>query len=220
MTANATPEARYWARNKADIVCYNNHIYVRTENELLTKELETLFVHCKGEWFLETKTMKLLTHVLQKFGLELVRLGAFLVPKETIELTTVKASEFVFIHKNEIFSFKSDTRIREAFCYSKEDPDQFGLGYYDQETLLAICGANKNGKYTWEIGVEVFDQLHRNKGIATKLVREATKLIQQQATASLPVYGTAFSHTRSLNVAINSGFHYGWSELIIGNIER
>ena len=219
VTAGTNQQARYWARNKADIVCYNNLIYVRTENENLTKELETLFKECRGEWFLEIKNINLLTHVLQKFGLEITRLGAFLVPKNKIELQGTQELDVVLIDQPEIIFLKSDERIREAFCYSENDPDQFGLAYYDQEELLALCGVNKNGEFTWEIGVEIFDQEHRNKGIATKLVQDATTLIQQESNNRLPVYATAFSHTRSINVAINAGFKYGWTEIIIGAIE-
>lgn len=218
-TATTNQRARYWARNKADIVCYNNLIYVRTEEEALTKELETHFKECKGEWFLETKNIKLLNQILQKFGLEIVRFAAFLIPKEEIQMQKKQALNFVLINQAEIITFKNDERIQEAFCYSGNDPDQFGLAYYEQEELIALCGANKNGEYTWEIGVEVFDQIHRNKGLATKLVRDATQVIQQESLDILPVYGTAFSHTRSINVAINAGFKYGWTEVIIGAVE-
>jgi len=84
--------------------------------------------------------------------------------------------------------------------------------------LVAICGANKNGKYTWEIGIEILNQSYNKKGIATNLVKTLLSTIQKEQPNIIPVYSTSLSHIDSMNVAINSGCKVGWSEIIISEI--
>jgi len=66
LTSTSDSEARYWARNKADIVCFKNNIFVRTEIDSLTKELEKLYSDINAEWFLEMDNLYNLNNTLKK----------------------------------------------------------------------------------------------------------------------------------------------------------
>lgn len=216
VTNKSDLETRYWARDKGSIVCFNGNLFVRTENEALTQELQELYQDKNSDWFFEMDNLEKITTILKKYELKITRLAPFFVPKDKLELTVTNDSRFVFFNQEETQQFKVDKRITEAFCYSKTDPDQLGLGFYEDNVLQAVCGANRIGKYTWELGIEILNLEFEGQGIAAKLIQNITAKIQQGYPDVLPVYGTAFSHVKSINVALNAGFKLGWSELMIG----
>ncbi|MEG0256298.1 MAG: GNAT family N-acetyltransferase [Vagococcus sp.] len=217
LTSTSNSDARYWDRNKADIVCFNNKIFVRTEIEALTKELEKLYGNINAEWFLEMNHIYKLNHTLKKYQLKIERIAPFFIPNKVINSEEIPLT-FQRFNQEDIFNFKQNKQITESFCYSEHDPDQIGFGYYVDNTLIAICGANKNGKYTWEIGIEILDRNFNKKGIATMLVKTLISTIQKEQPNIIPVYSTSLSHTNSMNVAINAGCRVGWSEIIISEI--
>ena len=214
ITSGSSKDSRYWARNKADIVCYKDKLLVRTDNNKLTEELKLTFSGINSEWFLEMKSINQLSSILEKYNLKIERLAPFFIPNDLIVYDNLDLP-IKFFNKSEILDFKSNPSITEAFCYSNDDPDQLGIGYYDNSELVAICGANKNGKYTWEIGIEILDNSFRGKGIATTLVKLLIAKIQSENPKIIPVYSTSFSHVNSINVAINAGCKLGWTEVII-----
>ncbi|MGX4686239.1 GNAT family N-acetyltransferase [Vagococcus sp. JNUCC 83] len=214
VTEKSSIDSRYWARGQADIVCFKNKLLVRTENNKLTDELKELYSNKNNEWFLEPDNILHLNHLLQKYHLKIGRMAPYFIPKAIIKKNDIDTNFKLFtpydIEKLKVTGFKS-----EAFCFSEQDPDQLGFGYYYDNKLVAICGANKNGKYTWEMGVEILDKKFCGQGIATKLIETLTSKIQHTEKHIIPVYSTSFSHTTSINVAINSGFKLGWVELTI-----
>ena len=214
VTSNSSKNSRYWARKKADIVCYKDKILVRTNNEKLTEELRLTFSDIKAEWFLEMKNMNQLSAILEKYNLQIERLAPFFIPNQLIMADNTDLP-IQFFNQSDILAFKANPDITEAFCYSIEDPDQLGVGYYNDSELVAIAGANKNGQYTWEIGIEILDNNFGGKGIATTLVKQLIAKIQSENPDIIPVYSTSFSHVNSINVAINAGCKLGWTEVII-----
>ena len=103
-----------------------------------------------------------------------------------------------------------------AFGYDPAAPDRLGIGYELDGDLVAVAGASQNGRYCWEIGVELLDPAFRHQGIASRSVQQLTAEIQLRRQDVLPLYGTQFSHVQSMNVAIRAGFVLGWTELLIG----
>lgn len=217
LTSTSNPDSRYWARNKADIVCFKNNIFVRTEIESLTKELEKQYSNINAEWFLEMDNIYKLNNTLKKYQLKIERIAPFFIPKKLINSENIDLT-FQRFDREAIINFKQNKQITESFCYSEQDPDQIGFGYYVDNALIAICGANKNGKYTWEIGIEILDQNYNKKGVATKLVKTLISTIQKEQPNIIPVYSTSLSHIDSMNVAINADCKVGWSEIIISEI--
>lgn len=217
LTSTSNSDARYWARNKADIVCFKNKIFVRTEIESLTTEFKKLYSNINAEWFLEMDNVYTLNNTLKKYQLKIERIAPFFIPNKLIHTEHIDLT-FQRFDKEDIVQFKQNKKITESFCYSEQDPDQIGFGYYVDNNLIAICGANRNGKYTWEIGIEILVQNYNKRGIATKLVQTMISTIQKEQPNIIPVYSTSLSHTKSMNVAINAGCKVGWSEIIISAI--
>ncbi len=213
VTYKSDNNSRYKARSKGSIVCYNGKLYVRTEEERLTQKLKHKYNQKNSDWFLELPNLRELKDELAEFDLKIESINPFLIPIKEKMITDKWDGKFVFIEKEAILNFKKDKRITEAFCYSENDPDQIGLAYYEKNELKAICGANWNGKYTWEIGIEVLDHQFEKKGVATALVRNLTSKILLDHPNVLIVYSTSFSHVNSMNVAINAGFKIGWTEI-------
>lgn len=210
---------RYWAREEGSIVSYNNRIYVRTTNEQLTAELKSKYGSRQSAWLFEVPNLKDIGEILQKYDMEITRMAPFFIPKKKLSEPVITDERFVFISKEEIPSFKYDTRIKEAFCYSKTDEDMLGLGYYEQGELKAVCGVNNTGQYVWEIGIEILDNTLEGRGLATQMLSLLTRKIQQEFPDIVPVYGTSFSHTKSMNVAINADYKLVFSELMLGKIK-
>ncbi|HCM89266.1 hypothetical protein [Vagococcus sp.] len=213
VTYKSDNRSRYRARSKGSIVCYDGKVYVRTEEDRLTQKLKSKYNQKKSDWFLEIKNLQELKAELAEFDLKIESINPFFIPIKEKIITDNWNERFVFIKKEDIPNFKENKRITEAFCYSENDPDQIGLAYYEGNELKAICGANWNGKYTWEIGIEVLDHQFEKQGIATELVRGLTSKILFDQPNVLIVYSTSFSHINSMNVAINSGFKIGWTEI-------
>lgn len=217
-TAKSSPEARYWARGFGDIICFNDRIFCRTEDTQVTECLKKEFHKMPGQWFFEMENIVSLQKILQKFDLKINNISPFFIPQKKSIEAEKQSSKLRFFSPSEIQVFQQDKRIKEAFCYDKNDPDMLGVGYYHEGELKAIAGANHNGKHTWEIGIEVLDNRIEKQGIAAMLVRQLTAEIHKQNPLILPVYGTQFSHIRSMNVAIRAGFLIGWSEIMIGKV--
>ncbi|KAF1304562.1 hypothetical protein IV487_02305 [Enterococcus saccharolyticus] len=211
-TNHATMASRRNAREFGAIVCYNNQLFVRTESEPVTEALHKTFKDTSGAWFLEFESIQNLTDLLAKYQLKIAKIRPFFIPK--VIGTPLVDSRFRFLSEQEIPIFKQDKRIVNAFEYLPEEPDKIGYGYFDP-TLKAIAGANTNGAYTWELGIEILSDDLRAKGVATKLIQGITTRIQEMEPTILPIYSTAWSHNRSLNVAIRAGYQMGWSEVVI-----
>lgn len=214
VTSDSSLNSRYWARSNANIICFKDKILVRTNISELTEELKLTYSNINAEWFLEIENINKLNSILEQYGLTIERLAPFFIPKKIIHYNDHDLP-IKFFNQSDILKFQSNPIITEAFCYSNDDPDQLGIGYYHDSELVAICGANKNGKYTWEIGVEILDNSFKGKGIATTLVKLLMAKIQSENPDIIPVYSTSFSHVNSINVAINAGCKLGWTEVTI-----
>lgn len=213
VTNQANSEMRYWSRGSGNLVTYNDQIFCRTNQPELTQTLEKAFKDHSGTWFYEIPNLYQLNEILGEFDLKVTNQAPFYVPAG--ELIATVAPQMRLIRGEEISALKEDKRIRQAFCYDETDPDKLGLLYYEGDKLLAVAGANQNGRYTWELGIELLQDIG-HRGIASQLVKTITAVIQQEEPEIIPVYGTQFSHIRSQNVAIRAGFKLGWAELMFG----
>lgn len=219
VTCEPHSEMRYWARSDGNIICFQNRVLCRTNNEELTSSLEKQFADSEGEWFGEVSNLNKLKSVLKKQGYEIVNYAPFFIPMRTNGIETRHLKHLEFYKEHEIPQFKGDSRFEESFCYSEDDPDKKGVSYQVDGEIVAMAGANQNGKYVWEIGIEVFDQ-YRGKGIASLLVSAITnKIIEENNGKIIPTYGTQFSHVQSMNVAIRSGYKIGWTELMMKKVK-
>ncbi|WP_203623104.1 MULTISPECIES: GNAT family N-acetyltransferase [unclassified Lacticaseibacillus] len=218
ITAPPVSGARYWARDAGDLVVYQDHLYVRTTNPLVTDGIALDFNTTAGEWFFAWPHLRELERLLHRYGWQITNHAPFFLPTGTIQPPS--DAHLMLIEQADIPLFKKDKRIHEAFAFDDVDPDMLGVGYFDDGQLKVVAGANQNGRYTWEIGVEVLDPAFARQGLAVKVVQLLTAEIQRREPEMLVVYGTQFSHMRSMNVAIRAGFKVGWTELTFAPIRR
>lgn len=218
ITTPAVAGTRYWARGAGDMVIYQDHLYVRSTNSLVTAGIALEFNKAQGAWFFEATKLRELARLLRRYGWQITNQAPFFVP--TKAFTAPVDTHLQFIERDQIRVFKHDTRIREAFAYNASDPDKLGVGYFVDGMLKVVAGANQNGKYTWEIGVEVLDPAFAHHGLAVMVVKALAAEIQARRPDVIIVYGTQFSHMRSMNVAIAAGFKVGWTELMFDPIRR
>lgn len=216
ITAAPAAGARYWARGAGDLVIYQDQLYVRTTNPLVTAGIALDFNDTSGAWFFEWPHLRELERLLNRYGWQITNHAPFFVPAG--QLTAPRDPHLMLIKQDDIPLFKTDKRIREAFAYDAKDPDLLGLGYFVDGQVKVVAGANKNGAHTWEIGIDVLDPAYARRGLAAMVVRALAAEIQRQAPAVQVVYGTQFSHSRSMNVAIRAGFRVGWTELMFAPI--
>lgn len=216
-TGKRNPESRFWARNTADMIFYKDRILCRTENAVLTEKLKDVYKNYSGEWFGEVDNLEELSKLLKPFNLRLCHYSPFFIPKDW-SLQETDKSHLKIYEENDIHQFEEDDRFEESFLYDRKDPDKLGIAHLIDGKIVAMTGANHNGKYTWEIGVEIVENYH-SKGIATNLVKSiSNEIITRNNHGTLPVYSTQFTHTKSINLAMRSGFKLGWTELVIEKI--
>lgn len=211
---------RYWGRDKGDIVCYQDKVLFRFENQKVLDELKSEFKDYDGQWFFERNNLDKLSEILKKHGLKIVNRAPFFVPGQRFKMENLN-TDFCFYGKKSIKSFKNDDRIIHSFCYDEGiDEDKIGLAYFDGVKMVAISGANRTAKYMWEIGVEKLIDEDKYHGKPSEIVHHLAARILHDNEEILPIYSTQFSHTKSMNTAIRAGFVIGWIELMIGDIPK
>lgn len=209
---------RLWARFKGDIVCYQDKVLFRFENSEVLKQLQAEFSNYDGQWFFEKNNLEKLSQILKKHGLKIVNRAPFFVPGHRFKLENLN-TDFCFYGKRSIKLFQNDERIVHSFCYDDGiDEDKIGLAYFDGIKMVSISGASRTGKYMWEIGVEKLINDEKYYGKPSEIVHHLAARILHDYDNILPIYGTQFSHTKSMNTAIRAGFVIGWIELMISDI--
>ena len=94
------------------------------------------------------------------------------------------------------------------------DRDITALGFRPAgaSEYAAAAGAQRDGAYLWQIGVDVMSA-YRGRGIATELVYTlAQKLIREE---KLPFYGVRPGNIISKKVALAAGFEPAFSEVFV-----
>lgn len=215
------PSFRFWGRSAGDILCYRGKILVRIDNDKALEDVREEFGDFPGEWFFEKDNIPTLSEILKKYGLRICNRAPFFVPSYQPEADAdykVVPPGFRWIEKEEIPSYQKDKRIVHAFGYDETDPDEIGIAYSDGDKLIAIAGVSRMAKHMWEFGVERIEKDPMYHGKGTELIHLLTNRILIEHPDVIPVYGTQFSNTTSMNTAIRAGFEIGWTELMIDHI--
>ena len=128
--------------------------------------------------------------------------------------------DFVMIDKKDIGKFKNKSKM--CFCF--DDDDRMGLAYYDSDRLIGLAGASQSGKYLWGIlgyrlvlvsvcelwkflvMFEKFSFDEKYRGLGTEILVALSQIIKEENKDVSPFTSTQFSHTRSINTAIRTGF--------------
>lgn len=83
-------------------------------------------------------------------------------------------------------------------------------GRFDQSRMAGMAGVSADGKYLWQIGINVIPEAS-GRGLAVRLVRMMKEKVL--AEGKIPFYGTSESHTVSQTVGLKAGFVPAWTEV-------
>ena len=118
---------------------------------------------------------------------------------------------FRLYEEKDIEAFRGDERFDKAFSFKPMTPDVLGIGAIENEEVIAMAGASADSPEFWQIGINVLPAA-RGKNLGVQLVTRLKNEILKRG--KVPYYGTSFSHTLSLRIAVKSGFIPAWTELI------
>ena len=211
---------RHWGQGKGDILCYAGKLLVRMEDEAALHALRDRFIQDEPQWFFTMDSLTDLRSILATHGLKMVNMAPFFVP-DTVFAPEKENEAFVYHGPETVRRFlDAHPQLSYAFSYDAgEKGDKAALAYYDAGQLVAACGASWMAPTMWEMGVQKVVSGAKYQGIASQLVRRMVANIMQEHPAILPVYGTQFSHTQSMNTALRAGLIIGWTEIMIDAAE-
>lgn len=190
----------FYNKSLLTIIIFDNRIFVRSSDNKIIETLKEEYSTYPGQWFTEFDNIKKLESILANHKL---KIGNFF-PLMTFSERYVKARNFTFdrIDKNDIIKYKDMSNMPFTF----DEDDRLGLSYYDDNKLIALCGASTIGKYLRSLGIEKFYFDKKYRGISSYIVRSLALQIKAENSRVSPIYTTQFSHTDSINTAIRAGF--------------
>lgn len=213
VTLEASNDMQYGRTYDGIIICYNNHLLCRTDNEELTNYLEKTYQQANGAWFSQIGNLIQLSKKLKNFGYTITNHAPYFVPKalkpveKNIKLKLYSQAD---IHRDKNFE-----PFEEVFLFDKDFPDMIGLAYLENQQIKGLIGANRCSSNFWEIGIQLLPELMQ-QGIATMLLEQLTaRIIEEHQGMILPIYSTQLSHNQSINVAIRAGYQHGWTQLTL-----
>ncbi len=197
------------------LICLNNKIIFRSNDQKLVDWMETYYEKKHNEWFSDFSNLKKLDMELQKYGQCIQNFHPFFVPRSKHVLLSEPPAltENLKTHwykENELAQFKNDSRFQEALAFNQHAPDKLAVTIENKQTILGMAAASMDSVKMWQIGIDVLPE-YRGHGLAAKLVTLLKDRLLELGI--VPYYGTELSHTRSMQVAIAAGFTFAWSEL-------
>lgn len=195
-----TNDFLFYNRSDFSLICTDNKVFMRSDNQKLIEKLESTYKDYPGQWFAESSNIRKLSEVLNDFDIEIDNFFPLMTYSRK-EKSKVNY-DFVRIDKEDIKKFKNKSKM--CFCF--DDDDRLGLAYYDEDRLIALAGASVSGKYLWDIGLEKFSFDKKYRGLAVSLLKALSTIIKEENKDISPITATQFSHTKSINTAIRAGF--------------
>lgn len=190
----------FYNKYSFSIIISSNRIFVRSNNSDLINSLKNDYSEYPAQWFTEFENIKKLECILRNYNMKIDNF----FPLMTFSNRDVRTEHFNFarISKEEIQRFKGISKMPFTF----DEDDRFGLSFYDNNKLVALCGAFTIGNYLWSIGIEKFYFDKKYEGVSSAIVRSLALIIKKEYPEVSPIYTTQFSHTASINTAIRAGF--------------
>ncbi|MCR5329639.1 MAG: hypothetical protein K6E62_00425 [Lachnospiraceae bacterium] len=171
------------------------------------------------EWMLKARNLRTLDKILNKEGLCIYEIQECFLPRaEEFEEELAKKTERVSDAVRPLFSdeikkitgLNGENAALGNHAFPGAGTDTLGFGFYNDKECLGVCGAERDGRYLWQIGVDVKEE-YSGLGIATVLIREAA--VEVLRRGFLPFYGTNPGHIVSMRAALSAGFRPAWTEV-------
>lgn len=196
-------------------IIFKGDAYIMASEELYDWVHET-YQKYKPEWFCEFSNLRRLDKKLSEHGLKIHDTHVFFLPDEYFEEDEMECPyEITWYERENIDEIRDKKRFPHALPDSKTQPDVIAVAAFDEDRPIAVAGASEDGKYMWQIGIDV-DEDYEHHGLAVYLVTVLKERILEKGF--LPYYGTSESHTISQDVAIRSGFIPAWAEVFTKKI--
>jgi hypothetical protein len=192
-------------------IIYHGELYMSADEKILDwcKEKYSLY---KPEWFCKFENLRELDGKLQGYGYEIQDTHVYFLPDP-------EASEYEFdvpfglkwYGAEELEIYRDDNPFKHALGFIPEAPDVIAVAALDTDGKpVAMAGASSDSDTMWQIGVDV-TKGYGHRGLAVYLVTMLKERIQE--LGKVPFYGTAESHSNSMDVAIRSGFIPSFTEV-------
>lgn len=170
------------------------------------------YVDAAGESFraFDAPNIMLLNAELAKYGQTVGHMLQGFLPRECARPVVPDGMRAFYGEEiNELFAFGG---FHNALCYSTtaRRRDEIAVACFDGSEPVAIAGCSNDGERMWQIGVDV-KPTHRNRGLATALVRTLKDIIGERGMC--PYYCCAWSNVASQRTAASAGFVPAWAEL-------
>lgn len=192
-------------------IIYHGEMYMCADGEILDwcRDKYSLY---KPEWFCKYKNLRELDGKLQEHGYRIKDTHVYCLPDPDFDGYDFDAPYPVrWYDRNEIMKLKDDNPFKNALAFLPDCPDVISVAALDDnDDPVAMAGASEDSKTLWQIGIDVLPG-YKHKGIAVFLVTMLKERIMEMG--KVPFYGTAESHSNSLNVAIKSGFLPAFTEV-------
>lgn len=206
------------------ILIVNGKLVVNADSETFLQDNREYFEKASADWFFEPDNLRELDKKLEPLGHTITDYHHFYLPR--IEYVTIGAAQPASVsaeetacrkegslhwyEKEEIESFRGDSRFPEALSFTPQSPDVLAVTWEENGEILGMAGASADGEKMWQIGINVLPG-GEHRGMGTFLVTYLKDEILRRG--KVPFYGTAESHIRSQRVAAGSGFMPAWAEL-------
>jgi hypothetical protein len=188
-------------------IIYHGNAYIMADRKILGWAKDK-FSACIPEWFCSYSNLRMIDEKLREFGRKIADTHLYFLPCRMEK--TEPFFEVKWFEKEQIREMKGKNSFHHALGYSSTQPDVLAVAALIDGKIAAMAGASEDGKYMWQIGVDVLKEF-RGRGLAVCL----TSMIKQEILKreKIPFYGTSESHSISQNVAIRAGFRPAWAEI-------
>lgn len=201
------------------------------------------FSDCAPEWFCEYGNLRKIDEKLKEYGRKIGDTHVYFLPGEVetgnahdrqVTTGTVPCAQaatdecprtYQWYEQEEILRFKEENRFDRALCFSPTQPDVLAVAAmrtvaektYDQSHMAGMAGVSEDGRYLWQIGINVDDD-YRGKGLAADLVHMLKEEVIRRG--KIPFYGTSESHIISQTVGLKAGFVPAFTSVYVKPLEQ
>ena len=188
----------------------------RCDGEALESVLRAAFSDHAPQWLLSIRALHELDAVLARFDARTEHQQLYFLPNSD---AAKPCGDWTlrWYEQDELERFRGDRRFSQALSFVPDMPDILAVTAEENDTILGMAGASRDGADFWQIGIDV-EPFARSRGVASALVAALKQEILRRG--ALPFYGTAPSHIHSQRVALAAGFAPMWAELRTGSIQK
>lgn len=208
---------RYWAGHPFFLGCVRRGTAAFAVHPDLLPWAREALPGLDPAWCLDFGGLRAMDRALEPFGWGICKAHPFFVPDLSAP-RAVSGGDVAWYEGPDLERFRGDPRWTDALAFQPACPDMLAVADLDNfGAPAAMAGASRDGARLWQIGVNVLPE-HRGRGLAVRLTALLKDALLDRGV--VPFYGTALSHTASLNVARRAGLRPAWAEVWACPLDR